>query len=109
MNPGSSIHVANTCTGDVLLRAPGSFKLHVNAWITLPTLLFSRSLRVKNDVSKELLYLLFSCILLSPLLHVIRGLGDALGLHSSDTSFPSVAMTRTGFGINTGAEAAEDT
>lgn len=63
---------------------------------------------MKYGVSKELLYLLFSCILLSPLFHVIRGLGDALGLHSSETSFPSVAMTRMGLGINTGADAVED-
>lgn len=54
-------------------------------------------------------YRLLGWILLSPLFHVIRGLGDALGLHSSDTSFPSVAMTRTGLGANTGGEAAEDT
>lgn len=66
-------------------------------------------LRVKHDVSKELQYLLFGCILLSPLFHVIRGLGDALGLHSSDTSFPSVAMTRMGLGTNTGGDAVEDT
>lgn len=85
----------------------GSLKLHANASITAHFIV-QLCLRVKYGISKEPLYLLFSCILLSPLFHVIRGLGDALGLHSSDTSFPSVAMTRTGLGTNTGAEAAED-
>lgn len=52
------------------------------------------------------LYLLFGIILRSPLFHVIRGLGDAFGLQSNDTSFPSVAMTRMGLGRKTGADAA---
>ncbi len=60
---------------------------------------------VKHDAFKELLYLLFGSNRLSPLFHVIRGLGDALGLHSSDTSFPSVAMTRTGLWTKIGADA----
>lgn len=59
----------------------------------------------KGDAKGEL-YLLFGWILLSPRFHVILGFGDALGLHSSDTFFPSVAMTRTGLLTNTGADAA---
>lgn len=59
-----------------------------------------------KDAAKGELYLLFGCILLSPLFHVIRGFGDALGLHSSDTFFPRVAMTRMGLLTNTGADAA---
>lgn len=62
-------------------------------------------LRGKRDATNDLLYLLFGCILLSPLFHVTRGFGDALGLHSSDTSFPSVAMTRMGLSTKTGADA----
>lgn len=65
-------------------------------------------LRGKRDATNDLLYLLFGCILLSPLFHVIRGFGDALGLHSSDTSFPSVAMTRMGLSTKTGADAVWD-
>lgn len=60
---------------------------------------------VKHDATRDLLYLLFGWILLSPFFHVIRGFGDALGLHSSDTSFPSVAMTRVGLSTKTGADA----
>lgn len=56
----------------------------------------------------DLLYLLLGCIRLSFLFHVIRGFGDALGLHSSDTSFPRVAMTRTGLLTKTGADAVEE-
>lgn len=54
-------------------------------------------------------YLIFGCILRSPLFHNIRGFGDALGLQSRDTSFPSVAMTLTGLSTNTGADAKKDT
>lgn len=65
-------------------------------------------LRVKHNAPKDMLYLLFGCIFLSPLFHVIRGFGDALGLHSSDTSFPSVAMTRMGLLTKTGADAVQE-
>lgn len=54
-------------------------------------------------------YLLFGCILRSPLFHNIRGFGDALGLQSRDTSLPSVAMTQTGLSTKTGADAKKDT
>lgn len=56
----------------------------------------------------EFCYLLFGCILRSPLFHNIRGFGDALGLQSRDTSFPSVAMTQTGLSTKTGADAKKD-
>lgn len=51
-------------------------------------------------------YLLLCCRrLLSALLQLTRGLGEARGLQASDTSFPSVAMTRTGLEMKTGAAA----
>lgn len=58
--------------------------------------------------SAVLKYLLFGWILLSPLLQVIRGLGDAFGLHSSNTSFPRVAIIWIGLGTKTGADAVEE-
>lgn len=55
--------------------------------------------------AEDVWYLLFGWILRSPLFHNIRGFGDALGLQSRDTSFPSVAITQTGLSTKTGAEA----
>ena len=45
--------------------------------------------------------------LLSALLQVTRGLGEARGLQARDTSLPRVAMTRTGLGMKTGGDARE--
>lgn len=55
--------------------------------------------------AEDVSYLLFGWILRSPLFHNIRGFGDALGLQSRNTSFPSVAITQTGLSTKTGAEA----
>lgn len=55
--------------------------------------------------AEDVCYLLFGWTLRSPLFHNIRGFGDALGLQSRDTSFPSVAITQTGLSTKTGAEA----
>lgn len=59
----------------------------------------------RGNAAEDIRYLLFGCNLRSPRFHSIRGLGDALGLQSRDTSFPSVAMTQTELSTKTGADA----